>query len=604
MSYSSVDYSSLTISRMGRLSNLSQAIKDNQAQQAILFKELHQTDRARILSIFNASGIPQFSSEEIAKHLDLNERVQTELQIMQEELAKTASSENRAKNLLPRVPPAVLAHALSFFLPRNENAALEIGCVGHSSLAASRFQRLEALSQAIEQDKTEVAVLFQELHKDDRARILQKFKVKTFNWMAMKTFKEPLLKELEAMKAERSFTIPSRKSQINHMRTLPPIIMTHSLGGFLLPRAMTHLRTTYKTAFMIPSTAPSIIRTYHLEPLIETYLHLSCKNLSGKEQEQALEQLMSMAFDLSKLEELSQPSYHSLAPFFELIEARNLLRIAPKFIRTTNRELPKDLQSTLQKAEKIREILRRNQTRISTFRKLDLSYHNLTLLPPEIGQLKGLKTLLLGDNRLVSLTKEIGQLQDLETLASAHNRLVRLPREIGQLQRLTLLSLHNNHLTDLPQEIYQLGHLEKLFLDSNYLTSLSAEIGQLKALTKLQVGDNRLVSLPKEIGYLKALKYLALHHNHLTTLPKEIGQLDALVSLSLTGNSLLSIPEEMEQLRALTSLYLYQNHLASIPVGIGQLKLDVFEARKNELIDLPIGLERFREQLEQQNNTI
>ena len=59
--------------------------------------------------------------------------------------------------------------------------------------------------------------------------------------------------------------------------------------------------------------------------------------------------------------------------------------------------------------------------------KLDLHYKQLTILPPEMGQLKNLKYLYL-----------------------YHNQLTRVPPEIGQLKNLTRLYLNDNKLTNLP----------------------------------------------------------------------------------------------------------------------------------------------------------
>jgi hypothetical protein len=104
-----------------------------------------------------------------------------------------------------------------------------------------------------------------------------------------------------------------------------------------------------------------------------------------------------------------------------------------------------------------------------------------------------------------------------------------LPPEIGQLTSLQSLSLSSNRLTVLPPEIGQLTSLHSLYIGNNQLTGLPSEIGQLTALRRLDLGQNQLTALPPEIGQLMALTRLDLRQNQLTTLPLEIGQLTQLV---------------------------------------------------------------------------
>lgn len=109
--------------------------------------------------------------------------------------------------------------------------------------------------------------------------------------------------------------------------------------------------------------------------------------------------------------------------------------------------------------------------------ELDLSFNQLSSLPPEIGLLSNLTTLYLGDNQLSSL-----------------------PPEIGQLSNLTMLDLGGNQLSSLPPEIGQLSNLIELYLGSNQFSSLSPEISQLSNLTALVLRNNpQLASPPPEI---------------------------------------------------------------------------------------------------------
>ncbi len=434
----------------------------------------------------------------------LKGRVQTEIRVMQGKLKKAASLENPGKNLLPKVPPVLLSHVLSSFLSSKETAALQTACVGDGSLNASRFHRLNAFSQAIEQNRAEIPVLFQELHKDDRARILAKFNIDTFDWAVMQRSKEPLQKEIEAMKTERSFILRSSKLRANHIRKFPVGVMSSALNQFLSPTEIANLQQSYKNTPTASSSAASIIKIYHLEPFIKTYLHLSCKDLNKNSQAKALKQLMSMVQELSKIEQLEVPSYRSIGEFFKLIEARNLLRMAAQMhrnhpligLKNEQLKIAKDSATTLQRAEAVRSWLGEHQESLQGLVKLDFRDCNLTLLPPEIGQFRSLTSLYLMGNHLPSLTKEI-----------------------GQLGALTYLEIHGNRLSSLPKEI-----------------------GQLRALHQLLLGYNHLTRLPKEIGQLKVLNGLMVHNNRLTSLPKEMAQLTALVSSAYRENGILEFP--------------------------------------------------------------
>jgi hypothetical protein len=91
----------------------------------------------------------------------------------------------------------------------------------------------------------------------------------------------------------------------------------------------------------------------------------------------------------------------------------------------------------------------------------------LPALPPEIGQLGGLRDLNLGYNQLTKLPPEIGQLTALTRLDLSNNQLTRLPPEIGRLTALTWLDLSGNQLEALPPEISQLTRLAQLYLQGN-----------------------------------------------------------------------------------------------------------------------------------------
>lgn len=176
---------------------------------------------------------------------------------------------------------------------------------------------------------------------------------------------------------------------------------------------------------------------------------------------------------------------------------------------------------------------------------LNLSFEELTSLPPEIAKLTNLTALFLQDNQLTSLPLEITALTHLTCLNLGGNRLTSLPPEITKLTSLTILTLFRNCLTSLPPEIKNLTNLTRLDLRFNDLTSLPPEIGKLTNLISLDLEATGLTSVPLEITNLRKLTSLNLSENQLTSLPPEITKLTNLITLDLRYNQLPIPPETL-----------------------------------------------------------
>jgi Leucine-rich repeat (LRR) protein len=222
-------------------------------------------------------------------------------------------------------------------------------------------------------------------------------------------------------------------------------------------------------------------------------------------------------------------------------------------------------------------------------------------LPPELGQLANLQSLVLGNNNLIGpLPPELGQLANLQWLTLADNQLNGLiPPELGNLANLQYLALTNNQLSGpLPSELGQLVHLQMLELNNNDLSGpLPPELGQLANLQMLDLANNQLSGpIPPELGQLANLQRLDLTGNRLSeTIPPELGQQINLLGLYLSGNQLSGlIPPEFGQLTYLHRLYLANNQLSGpIPPELGQLaylqRLDLANNRLSGLIPPELG---------------
>ncbi len=477
------------------------------------------------------------------------------------------------------------------------------------SAETSRQERLNYLAYAIEKQRGR-SLAFQSLDKKDRITFLALCKItsSSVNWSKIgnKTLRNAVQELLHGPKLFNLLQLPPKEMTRAH---LPP---------FLTGKDLANLQSTHKAAPEL-GNASLIIKNYDLVLVIAKYCHQDCEILNEGGKSKALHQLISMVQELSEVEELESPSYQSIRQFFELVEARNLLRMADRMneihplagLENKQLQITEDSAATLQRAEKVRAWFGQHQADLQAFVELNLQMSELTLLPPEIGQLRALTHLWVSTNYLTSLPKEIGQLRALTHLWVNNNYLASLPKEIGQLRALNELNLPNNHLRSLPKEIGQLDALTEFDLTHNHLTSLPKEIGQLGALTSLDLANNRLISLPKEIwqlgaltsidlannrlislpkevGLLRALTYLWLNDNHLASLPKEVGLLGALRTLYLNNNHLTSVPKEIGQLKALTILWIDNNRLTSVPKEFGQLKaLTHLGLHKNQLTSLP-----------------
>ena len=153
--------------------------------------------------------------------------------------------------------------------------------------------------------------------------------------------------------------------------------------------------------------------------------------------------------------------------------------------------------------------------------ELDSSYIGLTgEIPPEIGNLINLGSLILKENQLSGeIIPEISYLTNLTQLDLGGNQLSgEIPPEIGSSTNLNILDLAGNQLTG----------------------TLPPEIGNLANLTELELGGNQVMgAIPPEIGNLESLTFIHLEYNQFTgEIPAEIGNLTNLVWLNFVHNQL------------------------------------------------------------------
>ncbi len=213
-------------------------------------------------------------------------------------------------------------------------------------------------------------------------------------------------------------------------------------------------------------------------------------------------------------------------------------------------------------------------------------------LTPRLGELRGLKHLILGNNRISGeIPRELFDLPNIITIDVFANEMIGpLPADIRKADNLSTFSVAgNNFAGSIPAEIGELQNLENLFLDNNQLSgSIPAEIGKATSLKSIRLNNNSLTGpLPATIGDLINLTTINIAENRLSgMIPAEIGKLEKLEELILATNELeSSIPEELGNCTALMRLRLCHNYLTGpLPASLGQLgNVEQFWVNDNQL---------------------
>jgi internalin A len=189
--------------------------------------------------------------------------------------------------------------------------------------------------------------------------------------------------------------------------------------------------------------------------------------------------------------------------------------------------------------------------------ELDLSGQGLTALPPEIGKLTQLETLILGkwaDNERGPEGVR-GQELSVEGLVPLvfGNGFNELPLELLNLKRLRKLDLSGIHLDAIPSWIANLPHLETLIAVRADLHQIPDTLAQCPALQTLDLGGNQISVIPDALGQCPALQTLNLNSNQISVIPDALGQCPALQTLYLNSNQISVIPDALGRCKRSTS---------------------------------------------------
>jgi internalin A len=219
--------------------------------------------------------------------------------------------------------------------------------------------------------------------------------------------------------------------------------------------------------------------------------------------------------------------------------------------------------------------------------ELDLAGQNLTELPPEIGQLTQLETLILGKpeenfevvgnrvlqkvntNSLTSLPVEISNLHQLQTLDLSGNPLKELPEWLPTLPKLTKLAAIRLDLAVIPDSLAQLPNLQQLYLSANQISTIPDSLAQLPNLQQLYLSANQISTIPDSLAQLLNLQQLYLSDNQISTIPDILAHLSNLQQLYLRSNQISNIPDSLVRLTNLEKLDLRGNPIPVPPELLG-----------------------------------
>jgi Leucine-rich repeat (LRR) protein len=226
-------------------------------------------------------------------------------------------------------------------------------------------------------------------------------------------------------------------------------------------------------------------------------------------------------------------------------------------------------------ARQIEEIIRRNDPDDSF---LELSAWELTTLPKEIGNIKGLRSLRLSLHRLTEIPRELGKLNELETLDIDWCPLLpSLPDGLCELTNLVNFSIeYCTELTSLPENFGKLKSLEKLCIKScDFLTELPRSMSDLTCLKVLEIDwCKKLNNLSESIMGLNKLTNLDIVGcPDLHNLPCVLGNMAELKEFSITYCSLPQvIPDSPGRLTELRKLRIRGcEGLKTLPASLGDL---------------------------------
>jgi internalin A len=168
--------------------------------------------------------------------------------------------------------------------------------------------------------------------------------------------------------------------------------------------------------------------------------------------------------------------------------------------------------------------------------ELTFDNNKITVLPPELGLLTNLRTLIFGNNDIVDPPPSV-LIKGTKAIVSYLFRMYEArgaPREIvlrgknavenfhellNQATQLHSLSLRCKTLEDVPKQVPLLTSLTWLELSVNFIHTLPPSMGDLLQLTHLDISYNELPDIPESLASLRQMDFARMSFNFFSFVP-------------------------------------------------------------------------------------
>uniref|UniRef100_A0A7S2V5X2 Uncharacterized protein n=1 Tax=Fibrocapsa japonica TaxID=94617 RepID=A0A7S2V5X2_9STRA len=136
---------------------------------------------------------------------------------------------------------------------------------------------------------------------------------------------------------------------------------------------------------------------------------------------------------------------------------------------------------------------------------------------------------------------------ELFILNISFNNITAVPPRIGDLNLLRELDCSSNKIETIPNELGECRRLRRLKCNGNRIKVLPETLENCPLLEEITASENEIEEVPGSLGRIPALKILRLQNNRLRTLPPELGDLLTLEEINVSGNpELRTIPKELQ----------------------------------------------------------